>query len=114
MDATKAPITANVTIAAAGIEAADKSKCFIANTYASVGDFESVSTTRVFLVCSSILSALVTHHAIIAPRTDKRHEGTNKDNPKEVDVVTKVFDEPPATSTKVEKIPRAGRKGDIF
>ncbi|MGK3761894.1 MAG: hypothetical protein ACI8RD_014212, partial [Bacillariaceae sp.] len=61
IDATKAPITANVTIAAAGIEAADKSKCFIANTYASVGDFESVSTTRVFLVCSSILSALVTH-----------------------------------------------------
>eukprot|EP00534_Pseudo-nitzschia_fraudulenta_P018471 CAMPEP_0201272318 /NCGR_PEP_ID=MMETSP0853-20130426/41183_1 /ASSEMBLY_ACC=CAM_ASM_000640 /TAXON_ID=183588 /ORGANISM="Pseudo-nitzschia fraudulenta, Strain WWA7" /LENGTH=78 /DNA_ID=CAMNT_0047579177 /DNA_START=84 /DNA_END=317 /DNA_ORIENTATION=+ len=68
MDATSAPTTANVTIAAPGTGATDKSKCFRAKMYAKVGDFDSVSTTRVRLVRSPTPSAPVKNAASAPPR----------------------------------------------
>lgn len=130
MDANKAPITANVTIAAAGIieaAAVPVSKCLIANTYANVGDLERVSITIVFLVRSSTwnIGILVTHHAAKAPMIDKRMDGINiadttapppviEENVVDFATVTNVVEEPPATSTKVERTPKGGRNADTF
>lgn len=142
VDATRAPITASVTMAAPGIVATEPSepKCFRAKMYANVGDLESVSTTRVRLVRSSNCNAyLVIQNAIAPPSTDSRHDGTRTDandvpcvatvtilmRAADVDVAVVVavavvdndtieFEEPPATRTSVERTPMVGKKRETF
>ena len=137
MDATRAPITASVTMAAPGIIATETSepKCFRAKMYANVGDLESVSMTRVRLVRSPSANAflLAIHNAIAPPSADRRHDGSRIDTNANVNandvfpadaVVTAAvvvvdndtieFEEPPATRTSVESTPMVGRNRETF
>jgi len=109
-------------MAAPGISATEKSKCFRASIYARVGDFDSVSTTRVRFVRSFIPSPLVIYKVMTPPSADKRQDGmkTEVQCDNLVPVVTRAevvkaeFDDPPATRTSVERTPIVGRNGDTF
>mmetsp|Transcript_34352 Transcript_34352/g.38628 ORF Transcript_34352/g.38628 Transcript_34352/m.38628 type:complete len:96 (+) Transcript_34352:136-423(+) len=66
------------------------------------------------------MGRLVRHHAATAPRRDNRMDGINiADSTPAVIVVdfatvTNVVEEPPATSTRVERTPNGGRNADIL
>lgn len=112
-EATNAPITANETIAAAGMTALCESKCFLANTYAKVGDLLNVSITNARLDFSLILLLLVKANATPPPTIGRRHDAIMD----EICVTANdaaVLLAPPATKINVAITPSGGHQGTIL
>ena len=113
MEANRAPNIANVTIETAGIADAVDPKCFLAITYARVGDLETVSTTNVRLDRSSIFTYFATSHANPPPKTDNKQDGSRTstivDDIDDDDSKMEELDAPPATRTSVASTPIVGR-----
>ena len=86
IDATSAPNIAKDTIPADGTVAVAASKCFRDMTYATVGDLESTSTTRVRFAFSSVLTKLPKARAsappIIGSNTEHATAGFHMVDPK--------------------------------
>ena len=115
--ATIAPSSAKDTMERAGMEAEEAPKCLSARTWASVGDFDRTSITKVRLEASSLLG----RHAVARPKaSNPPNNGRIIDIDKPVAklasaivespaiIEEEAFGAPPATRIMVAAKPRFG------